>query len=174
MAVPKRNIPDRFLGNHQHDKKRTRSAPKEEAEQENVVTSANVLPIATPPPAVSLPTEIVFGKRGVRSLGGAAVVRTRTLYLANVPFSATSDQIAALFRSYGRVAAVRLPQMHGRPSGRAYVDLEAENAERAATELNGVSLSGRKLLVELARESQAYGSKKVVAEPTAAPEAMTC
>ena len=169
MSSSKRDIPDRFLGNHQHEKKRSRAAPQDE-DRENKPTASISLQEHSPSKTI-LPVEIAFGKRGTRSLGGAAVVRTRTLYFANVPFTATAEEISALLAPYGRVAAVRLPKMNGRPSGRAYVDVAADGAAQAVAALQGCTLGGRRLTVELAREahSATHGKSDGGSRPSTEP-----
>ena len=83
------------------------------------------------------------------------------LYVGNLPFSASEDQIRQLFaQSGGEVVEVKLvtDRDTGRPRGFGFVEMaSAKDAERAISELNGHSLDGRPLTVNEARERTSSG-----------------
>ena len=83
------------------------------------------------------------------------------LYVGNLPFSASEDQIRDLFAQNGReVVEVKLvtDRETGRPRGFGFVEMSsAKDAERAIADLNGHSLEGRALTVNEARERTSGG-----------------
>lgn len=77
-----------------------------------------------------------------------------TVYVANLPWRTTEDDLARLFTEFGPVIDVRVIQDRktGRSRGYGFVQLsQPEVARRAAAELNGRDYSGRRLLVGMAR-----------------------
>ena len=77
-----------------------------------------------------------------------------TLYVGNLPFSATEDEIRVLFEQHGTVDSVKIinDRETGRPRGFCFVDMPPDDAQRALAELNGVPMGGRPLRVNEARE----------------------
>jgi RNA recognition motif-containing protein len=76
------------------------------------------------------------------------------VYVANLPWGATEDQLAACFSELGPVVAVRVIQdpRTGRSRGYGFVELSApESARLAVSRMNGRDFNGRKLLVSYAR-----------------------
>jgi cold-inducible RNA-binding protein len=78
------------------------------------------------------------------------------LFVGNLPFDATEAQVRDLIAAGGRnVSAVKLvtDRDTGRPRGFAFVDLDTEEAAKAAiAELNGKDFGGRALVVNEAQE----------------------
>ncbi len=78
------------------------------------------------------------------------------LYVGNLPFSASEEQIRDLFAQNGRsVTEVRLvtDRETGRPRGFGFVEMGSqEDADGAIRDLNGFSFGGRPLTVNEARE----------------------
>jgi cold-inducible RNA-binding protein len=76
------------------------------------------------------------------------------IYVGNIAFDASEDEVRGLFASYGEVTVVNLlkDKFTGQPRGFGFVDmaLDAE-AQKAIHELNGRELRGRKLTVNQAR-----------------------
>jgi cold-inducible RNA-binding protein len=76
------------------------------------------------------------------------------IYVGNIAFDASEDEVRSLFASYGEVTNVNLlkDKFTGQPRGFGFVDmaLDAE-AQKAIHELNGRELRGRKLTVNQAR-----------------------
>ncbi len=86
------------------------------------------------------------------SSGSSASSDSGTLYVGNLPFSATKAEIEDLFRPYGTVHNVRLVTgPNRRPKGYGFVEMDAEGAKEALM-LNGVDMGGRKLRINSAKE----------------------
>ncbi|BAC89332.1 RNA recognition motif domain-containing protein [Gloeobacter violaceus] len=76
-----------------------------------------------------------------------------TLFVGNLPFSATEQEIVEAFTEYGEVKSVKIPMDRetGRPRGFAFVDLESETAEQAAIDdLDGATWNNREIRVNKA------------------------
>lgn len=76
------------------------------------------------------------------------------LIIRNLPWSIkTSEQLAALFRSYGKVKFADLPQDKGKLKGFGFVTLRRrKNAEKALEGVNGKVVDGRPVAVDWAVE----------------------
>ena len=78
----------------------------------------------------------------------------RRLYVGNLPYSATEDQLTELFGQAGKVDNVRVMRdmATGRARGFAFVEMATDDeAQKAATEFNQYQLGGRSLTVNEAR-----------------------
>src|SRR5690349_15363574 len=76
------------------------------------------------------------------------------LFVGNLSFNTTENQLQDMFASHGNVLEVDLimDKFTGRPRGFAFVTMETKEAADAATQaLNGKSLDGRALTVNEAR-----------------------
>jgi RNA recognition motif-containing protein len=76
------------------------------------------------------------------------------LFVGNLSFNATQDQIRDLFAAHGTVveAEVVKDKFSGRPRGFGFVTMETQEAADAAIQaLNGKDLDGRALTVNVAR-----------------------
>src|ERR1700682_6745448 len=83
----------------------------------------------------------------------------RRLYVGNLPYSATEDQLTELFGRAGKADSVRVMRAMatGRARGFAFVEMGTdEEAQKAITELNDYQLGGRGLTVNEARPKPAY------------------
>ncbi|GER57855.1 tobacco nucleolin [Striga asiatica] len=83
---------------------------------------------------------------------------SRTLFVANLPFSVEQADVENFFKPAGEVVDVRFA-VHPDNSlkGFGHVDFAtAEEAQKAVNELNGKDLLGRALRLDLARERGAY------------------
>lgn len=85
------------------------------------------------------------------------------LYVGNLPFSASEEQVRELFSQNNRtVTEVKLitDRDTGRPRGFGFVEMgSVEDAQGAIDELNGHSLDGRALTVNEARERTSGGGR---------------
>lgn len=78
----------------------------------------------------------------------------KRLYVGNLNFSATEDEIRGAFEAHGEVESVHLvtDRDTGRSRGFAFVEMaDADQAEQAIGALNGTNLGGRDLVVNEAR-----------------------
>jgi len=79
------------------------------------------------------------------------------LYVGNLSFKTTEDELRSHFGQYGSVTDVyvAMDRMTGRPRGFAFVTMgTAEEAKVAAEKSNGVDLGGRQLTVNEARPKE--------------------
>lgn len=84
----------------------------------------------------------------------------KKLYVGNLPFSATEDDIRAAFEQHGAVASVNVitDRETGRPRGFAFVEMEeASAAEDAVRALDGQDLGGRNIRVNEAHDRRGGG-----------------
>jgi len=78
----------------------------------------------------------------------------KKLYVGNLPYTATDDQLRDMFTQHGAVssASVLMDKMTGRSRGFGFVEMENdEEALKAVDALNGTDFDGRKLVVNEAR-----------------------
>ena len=76
------------------------------------------------------------------------------IYLGNLPYSSTEDDIEEAFRPYGEVASVTIIRDRdtGRPKGFGFVEMPVDgDAQSAIAALNGREMGGRVLTVNEAR-----------------------
>jgi RNA recognition motif-containing protein len=79
------------------------------------------------------------------------------MYVGNLPFSATQEDIQSLFSQFGSVTDVFLPmdRVSGRPRGFAFVTMGTpEEMQAAINGLNGQDFGGRKLGINEARPKE--------------------
>ncbi len=76
-----------------------------------------------------------------------------SLYIANLPWSVTSDDLRELFRPFGDVhdSVVITDRKSGRSRGFGFVEMPVAHAESAVQRLHGSTLGGRALTVRAAR-----------------------
>lgn len=81
---------------------------------------------------------------------------TSTLYVGNLPWNTTPDDITAFFGQYGEVIGSRIitDRESGRSRGFGFVEVAEADAERMATDLNGKDFGGRPLTVNEAKPKQ--------------------
>ena len=79
------------------------------------------------------------------------------LYVGNLAWSVTSDELQELFAEHGTVESAQVISERdtGRSRGFGFVEMAAaENAEAAITALNGREVGGRALTVNEARKRE--------------------
>ena len=83
------------------------------------------------------------------------------LYVGNLPFSATQSDVEAAFSAYGELDEVRVitDRDTGRSRGFAFVTFANEQDAQSALEMNGQSLDGHSLTVNVARERNDGGRR---------------
>jgi RNA recognition motif-containing protein len=78
----------------------------------------------------------------------------KNIYVGNLSFDATEDQVRSMFEQYGAVDRVSIvtDRDTGQPRGFAFVEMTDDDAAGKAMEaLNGTNLGGRNLTVNEAR-----------------------
>jgi RNA recognition motif-containing protein len=90
------------------------------------------------------------------------------IYVGNLAYDVTKDELSAEFGTYGKVESVAIPSdnMSGRPRGFAFVEMPTRaEAEAAIAGLNGKTLKERTLVVNESRHREegrgggSYGNK---------------
>ena len=81
----------------------------------------------------------------------------KSIYVGNLPFSATEDQTRDLFARYGEVSSVKfiMDRETGRFRGFGFVEMNDSDALEAIQALNGKEVGGRALKVNEAQEREA-------------------
>ena len=83
------------------------------------------------------------------------------IYVGNLSFKTTQDELHAAFASYGSVERVNIvtDRDSGQPRGFAFVEMADRGAaEKAIAQLNGADLNGRSMNVNEARPKPQSGS----------------
>lgn len=79
---------------------------------------------------------------------------TTKLYVGNLPWSATSDELGQKFSEAGNVVSAQVvtDKYSGRSRGFGFVEMESEEAGQKAIEMfNGKDFGGRNIVVNIAR-----------------------
>jgi RNA recognition motif-containing protein len=76
----------------------------------------------------------------------------QTIYVGNINYQATPEELKPLFSEYGEVLSVKIitDRETGRSKGFGFVEMES-GAETAIEELNGKDFQGRRLRVNEAK-----------------------
>ena len=82
------------------------------------------------------------------------------LFVGNLAFSTTKEELEAAFSTYGAVTEVKIPidRDTGRVRGFAFVTFETQQAAEKALALDGSELNGRPIRVNVAQEKKAGGT----------------
>jgi RNA recognition motif-containing protein len=86
-----------------------------------------------------------------------------SIYVGNLSYRVTEEDLRLAFAEYGNVSRVQLPtdRETGRPRGFAFVEMETETQEAAAIEaLDGAEWMGRDLKVNKARPREERSSSR--------------
>lgn len=78
----------------------------------------------------------------------------KSIYVGNLPFSASETDVRDMFAAYGDVQSVKFinDRETGRFRGFGFVEMNESEANEAIRALNGSDLGGRALKVNLAQE----------------------
>lgn len=78
---------------------------------------------------------------------------TKKVYVGNLSFGATEDQVRGMFEEYGEIQSIAMinDRDTGRFRGFAFVEMEDSAANAAIKALNGKEVDGRELSVNEAR-----------------------
>ncbi|MEO0074404.1 MAG: RNA-binding protein [candidate division WOR-3 bacterium] len=85
---------------------------------------------------------------------------SKRIFVGNLPFSATEEQLRSLFGQHGEVSSANIvtDRFTNRSRGFAFVEMtDDQSAAAAISALNGHNLDGRPLTVNEARERRAEG-----------------
>ncbi len=84
-------------------------------------------------------------------------MNSKKLYVGGLPYAVNDGQLEEVFAAHGTVESARVitDKFTGRSRGFGFVEMGSqEEAEKAATELNGSALDGRTLIVNEAKQRQ--------------------
>ena len=78
---------------------------------------------------------------------------SKSIYVGNLPWSATEDEVQALFAAYGKVLSVKLvsDRETGRARGFGFVEMDDAEAQAAIEALDNHNFGGRTLRVNEAK-----------------------
>jgi RNA recognition motif-containing protein len=84
---------------------------------------------------------------------------SQRIYVGNLPFTASEEDVSALFAQYGEVISCHLlkDRETGRPRGFGFVEMEDEGARAAIAALDGQDFGGRALKVNEAQPRESGG-----------------
>lgn len=91
---------------------------------------------------------------------GKDILLSRKLYIGNLPFTSSEDELRTLFARHGAVESVAVikDRETGRPRGFAFVEMaDATAAADAIKALDGTQLGGRALRVSEAQDRREGG-----------------
>jgi RNA recognition motif-containing protein len=83
----------------------------------------------------------------------------KKLYVGNLSFSSTEEEIKTLFGQFGDVTSVTIIKDRDTGRSRGFGFVEMENADAAIAQLNGKEVGGRTLTVNEAREREDRGGR---------------
>jgi RNA recognition motif-containing protein len=87
----------------------------------------------------------------------------KRIYVGNLSYSTTDDQLRDLFAAYGTVASANVvtDRLSGDSRGFGFVEMgSADEARTAVTALDGKELGGRQLKISEAKERAAGGGRE--------------
>jgi hypothetical protein len=102
--------------------------------------------------------------RGILLVGRAFLPERKTMskniYVGNLPFSTTSEELRAAFAQFGTVtrAQVTMDRETGRSRGFGFVEM-ADGGDEAIAAMNGAAFQGRTLTVNEARPREDRGPR---------------
>ena len=78
---------------------------------------------------------------------------SKNIYVGNLPWSATEDEVRSTFATYGEVISVKLIEDRetGRPRGFGFVEMDDAGAMEAIRNLDGKDMGGRSMKVNESR-----------------------
>ncbi len=82
---------------------------------------------------------------------------TKTLYVGNLPWAATKEDLAALFANYASVKSSRIitDPASGRSRGFGFIEVEEDDIQSIIDATNGKDMGGREIIVNEAKPRQA-------------------
>lgn len=77
----------------------------------------------------------------------------KTLYVGNLPWATTEEELQTIFGNVADVISVRIitDRETGRSKGFGFVEIDESGLDKAISEMNGYNLNGRELVVNEAR-----------------------
>jgi len=77
----------------------------------------------------------------------------KSLFVGNLPWSATEDEIRSKFEEHAKVVAVRLitDKFSGKAKGFGFVEVEDADMDKAISAMNGAKIGDREIVVNEAK-----------------------
>ncbi|BDG60883.1 RNA recognition motif domain-containing protein [Caldinitratiruptor microaerophilus] len=81
---------------------------------------------------------------------------TTTLYVGNLPWATTEEELRRAFAAHGTVHSARIitDRESGRSRGFGFVEVADEDADRIVSAMNGQLLGGREITVNVAQNQR--------------------
>ncbi len=98
-----------------------------------------------------------------KAFGDAPSAPSSVLFVGNVSFDASEDDLWELFADYGQVNSVRLPtdRDSGNPKGFGYVEFDSnESAKKAYEACNGQDVKGRNIRLDYSQPRDSSGGDR--------------
>ncbi|WP_404342233.1 RNA recognition motif domain-containing protein [Pseudoalteromonas mariniglutinosa] len=111
-------------------------------------------------PAFLFAAGLLIGALVIAAMSSAGIeeaeVKTKTLYVGNLPYRANEGVVRTLFEEQGKVFNVRLlkDKNTGKRRGFGFVEMAESDADKAITELNDSEFQQRTLKVREAKQKQ--------------------
>ena len=86
-------------------------------------------------------------------------MKLMTIYVSNLSFTMTDDQLKKVFVPFGEVRSARImtDKFTNRSRGFAFIEMpDEQEAQKAITDLNGYSCEGRPMVVNMAKPRQQF------------------
>lgn len=84
------------------------------------------------------------------------------IYVGNIPFTVTEDELRTAFSAYGPVEDIKLviDRQTGRSRGFCFITFEKQFDAEASLQLNDTEMNGRKISVSMAKEREKRPTKR--------------
>ncbi len=117
-----------------------------------------ILDIEPAPPKAEKPERRDTARQARDKRTTPAKQRGDSVYVANLPWTVTEDELHRLFARHGRVhqTTIIINKRSGRSKGYGFVDMPRQAAKTAVEALHGTTLGGRDLTVRIAQPRR-YG-----------------
>ena len=75
-----------------------------------------------------------------------------TVFIGNLPFSTTEDELKKMFEKFGTIVKIHIPTNRetGQPRGFAFLEFSTEDAAQGALTIDGTEINGRNMKVSIA------------------------
>lgn len=85
---------------------------------------------------------------------------SKKLYVGNLPYTATEEEVTEFFSPHAEVVSVSLitDRETGKPRGFGFVEVSADDVESIIEQLNGAEMGGRSLKInEAVQKKRSFG-----------------
>lgn len=120
-------------------------------------------------PAIALSLGLLFGGIIITFMSAnedESKIKTKTLYVGNLPYRANEGIVRELFEEHGKVFTVRLlkDKNTGKRRGFGFIEMASKDADLAITALNDAEFQQRTLKVREAKQKQENSDSQIKAE----------